>query len=869
MSGQGNSTVTEQSAPNPQFQAAYGSVLDQAQGVAAAPYTPYSGQQVADLTPAQEQAFGEVEGEQGAAQPFIGQAENDFNSATAPLWSGVQQFSPSAIQQYESPYTSDVVNSTQAEFNNQNQQQQEQLAGNEVSNGSWGGDRTGVAAANLAGQQELSEAPTIANLENTGYQTAESEFNTQQSSQLGANEANAWLNSQAGFGTAQLGSELQSTNLNDATALEQVGSSEQQQNQANLNVPYETYLAEQAYPFQTTNFLSGITSGVGSEAGGTSSSTTDESALSQIAGVGESGLGIAGLTGGFGSSGWLTSLLGGSSLLSDSALAGLDSGAAGLAGSSGAADTIAALFAAAARGGAIPGRYRGGIAGNDNHPPHRAKMTGTYSRGGIAAYDDGGDVFDMTPTPRPTLPTDAAPMGIAASGDTIPTAPPAPSGIASRYMPDYTPPSPTGGIAAQAGDIRAQSPWMALAEAGANTLATGNIGKGFTAGLNSYGSSIKQATDLEDKQQEASDTGNYRLADLKQKGMQLSDAADEAKARLAQTDQDHQDQMTHDAQVAAETARHNKADESNTSHAQSMEQQRLDADSWDAPKLLNVPDGTGGQTQILGQQNKLTGQWATADASRSPINAKGITIDTSTATGGGGRYQAQAGRILTDAKDATTDLGNLVNLPITASTGWFGNRGADSGKSLLTSTIDVLANKVTPQEVQDTNTTAIGLGRALAGLETGGMQVNQGLMSQFEKLQLADGDTQFTKMRKLATMRQNASNALETFSTSPLASPEQKKYALGMLDDLGKAIPWTPADVTKLEYSKNPQVTIADIVRQNKMGNPAGLPKELPGGGGNGGGSGAPQFQEGQTLHQNGAIFKVINGTPVYQGAGP
>lgn len=930
MSGSsGTNTVVQNSSPPQQYLDAYSNVLNQAEGVAAQPLQQYPGSIVAPLNSTQEQAFGDIENEQGTAQPYISQAEGSFGQATTPLWGTVPQLgtgqvtgaantgisdinqaagtnigaagtsgitaataaagtniaaagqpginaaeaaantNPSAVGSYLSPYIGDVVNSTQAEFNNENQQSLEQLQGQEVNQGAWGGDRTGVAAANLANQEQLAQAPAIANIENTGYQSAEQELETQeglqantglsaaslgqsattsqaqlgaqtglseanlgqtaaqeeaaleessgsqnlgiltgqQGTQLGAEEANAWLNSQAGFGEASLGTEAQNTNLTDISSLLQSGGLEQSEEQENLDVPYEEFEAQQAYPFQTTNFLSGIAEGTGSAAGGTgtSTATSDPSILSGITGAAESGLGIAGLTGGFGSSGWLTSLLGGSG-----AAAATDA-AAGIGGAAEGGDALAALgdlgsLAFAARGGAIHGRAKGGIAGdNDNEPPHYERRTGTH--GGITGhYDGGGDIVNVPiPTARPNLPTDPTP-DIPAGGIVGGTAP------VSAYAPDYTPPAgPARSPSESSAELRGQAPWLGLLTAGLGTLATGNVGRGGLEGVKNFSDQMKQASDIDEKQQDAADTGQYRLADLKQRGQQLSDAADEAKARLKQDDEQF-------GVKSDEEIRHDKADESNAANAQALEAKRLNAEAWDAPVTIDVPDGKGGSTQVLAQQNKLNGQWATADQNRTPINASGIGIDKSSASSGGGRYQAQVGRILTDAKDATTDLGNLANLPLTASTGWFGGRGADTGKSLLTSTMDVLANKVTPQDVQDYNTTAVGLGRALSGLETGGMQVNQGLMSQFEKLQLADGDTQFTKMRKLATMRQQGTNALETFLTSPLAAPAQKAYAQQMISDMQKAIPWTPADVTALEHSKDPKATLLDTARKNRLG---------------------------------------------------
>ena len=164
----------------------------------------------------------------------------------------------------------------------------------------------------MAGQQSLAEAPVIAGLENTGYQTALATAQQQQQMQqaaaaglssvgstaLGAQEAQAWLNSQAGYAQANLGQQALSQTLQVANAEMGAGALQQGQTQAELNAPYEQQLAQQAYPFQTTQWLANIAEGIGSGAGGSSSTTSPgPSGISQAAGLGTAGLGAAALFG--------------------------------------------------------------------------------------------------------------------------------------------------------------------------------------------------------------------------------------------------------------------------------------------------------------------------------------------------------------------------------------------------------------------------------------------------------------------------------------------------------------------------------------------------------------------------------------------
>lgn len=288
-------TTTSSSAPPADVTAAYDQALAQAQAASSAPLQQYQGQTVAPLNANENSAFGSLGNLSGVAQPFLNQASNSIAAGQTPLWNNVQQFSPDAVAQYQSPYTQQVLNTTMASQQNQDAQQQAALQGNAISSGAWGGDRAGVASAILSGQQDLANNATNANIENTGYNNALGEFNTQQQSQLGANEANAYLNEQAGFGQANLGSEALGTQTSAANAQLSAGQLQQQQTQSELNVPYEQFLQQQAYPFQTSQYYANIAEGLGSGQGGTSTTTTPApSSTSQNVGLGIGSLGLLG-----------------------------------------------------------------------------------------------------------------------------------------------------------------------------------------------------------------------------------------------------------------------------------------------------------------------------------------------------------------------------------------------------------------------------------------------------------------------------------------------------------------------------------------------------------------------------------------------
>lgn len=297
MGSKGSKTTTSSStsttAPAQQAYDLYSQLLSRAQGVANTPYQAYSGELTAPVNAQQQQGISNINSAAGFAQPYITNAAGITQNALN---------TPLNTAQYMSPYTQQVVNATQAQFNNQNQQQQQQLTGNAIAQGALGGNRVGVAQANLANQQQLAQAPTIANLYNQGYTTALQTAQQQQQAQL--------------YGAQNLGSlgiAGQNAALTGAGQQVNAGTLQQQTQQAADLANYQQFLQQQAYPFQTTQWLAGIGTGVGSQLGGTTTSngsTTQpgQSWGSSILGGLTSGVGLLGSSGAFGSAGWLSAL---------------------------------------------------------------------------------------------------------------------------------------------------------------------------------------------------------------------------------------------------------------------------------------------------------------------------------------------------------------------------------------------------------------------------------------------------------------------------------------------------------------------------------------------------------------------------------
>ena len=247
----GTATSTSTYSPPPSVQANYDMLSNQAKQVAATPFTPYTGEMVAGLTPSQQAGIQNINSASAEAQPYYQAGAGLVGNAATPF--GQQQLS-----QYMSPYINSVAAATQANLNETNAQQRQQLLGNAISQGAFGGDRAGIAQAELARQQDLAGGQTMANIYQGGYGQALAQFNADQARQL-----------QAGSTLGQLGTGAQTAGLAGGQAQMAAGATQQAVQQAQDVANQQQFQAQQAYPFQTTQYLANLLLGIGGQSGGT------------------------------------------------------------------------------------------------------------------------------------------------------------------------------------------------------------------------------------------------------------------------------------------------------------------------------------------------------------------------------------------------------------------------------------------------------------------------------------------------------------------------------------------------------------------------------------------------------------------------
>ena len=261
--------------------ARYNSVNTRAEQAASTPFQSYSSDPnafVAPLTGTQQSGIANTNNAAGMAQPF-------FTRGAQLTQAGAGSADPNAITgreigQYFSPFMNSVFASQLAGQEQQNAQQRSGLQGEAIKSGAFGGDRAGIAAGNLAYQQNLANSQSNAQLLNSGFGTALSTAQQQQGVDLSARQADLARQLGAGAQIAQIGSGAQTAALTGANAQLTAGGQEQQTQQAGLSALYNQFLQQQGHPYQQAQFLANIAEGTGALSGSSTTSTQPTSFFS-------------------------------------------------------------------------------------------------------------------------------------------------------------------------------------------------------------------------------------------------------------------------------------------------------------------------------------------------------------------------------------------------------------------------------------------------------------------------------------------------------------------------------------------------------------------------------------------------------------
>lgn len=253
------------------------------------------------------------------------------------------------------------------------------------------------------------------------------------------------------------------------------------------------------------------------------------------------------------------------------------------------------------------------------------------------------------------------------------------------------------------------------------------------------------------------------------------------------------------ATIAAENAR-NAVTTATTQRGQDMTAATAASEQAIQRQTKGVPEGYERDPNNLGTLRPIIG---------------GPHDPNATAAGMDSRSSAMFNRVAASANEAVSSLKNIAELPVTSSTGWFG--GAQPGTTLMGSVKSVLGQKVTSQEAQDYKTMIAGVSRSLSTIETAGLAPNGSITHSMDSVTLNEGDSQLTKLRKLAETRQIIEKGIEPNLSNPKLAPAQRDLINRIIGDVQGAIPFTQHDITQLQQSNNPNATLMDFAKQSGL----------------------------------------------------
>jgi len=280
----GNQTQgTEQKTyqTNPAVASAANQSLGFAQNLQDQGYQAYGGQRVADFTSPQQTSFDVAMGGVQQDNPYYDTSAgmiNNYATGASPMV-GAPTIS-SQMSPYMNQYVSMALAPQIQAQNTQFAQQNKNLDATATMSGAFGDARAGIEAANLSQNQGIARSGLIGNAYSNAFNTAIGAGAQDVGNNMQGQMFNAQMQ-QAGLGRqltgAQALQQLYGTNLSDIANRYglgmQVGNTQQQQNQAQLNVPYSNYLAAQQYPFMTEQMLNSAI-GTGAQALPAGSTTT-------------------------------------------------------------------------------------------------------------------------------------------------------------------------------------------------------------------------------------------------------------------------------------------------------------------------------------------------------------------------------------------------------------------------------------------------------------------------------------------------------------------------------------------------------------------------------------------------------------------
>lgn len=235
-------TTTQTQTLNPFIQDIIARNYSAAQQVANIPYQAYGGPRIAQFRPVEQQAFDVAT---RAATEQVGMPQLQQATQVAQRAAG---YSPQQFQQdvsgFMSPFQSSVIDATMARLAQARAERDAATKAQLAASRAFGNERRGVYEAQLAAEQDLNTAQTLANLYQQGYGQAAGLASALPAQQL------AGASALAGYGQQALGNQQAY-----AAMLQGVGQTQRDMAQRNIDLAYQDFLAQRGYPQQQLQTL--------------------------------------------------------------------------------------------------------------------------------------------------------------------------------------------------------------------------------------------------------------------------------------------------------------------------------------------------------------------------------------------------------------------------------------------------------------------------------------------------------------------------------------------------------------------------------------------------------------------------------------
>ncbi len=290
-------------------------LIARANAAAAEPYIPYGGPRIAGFSPEQEAAFGLVEENVGAYQPYLergaagyggglDRAANIARSADPYLQQATGSFTdPGVAGRYMDPYIQNVL-ARQAEESGRQLTERfiPELQGAFTGAGQFGsrGGYGSMQDIGTRGVREIAEGlqgQQLAALSGAygeagqRYEAERGRYGELAKTRGALEEASAAQMFAGAEGVGRMGEAAQRMGLLDAASLAEIGAATQGMDQASMDLAYRDFIEQRDLPMQRVGFMSDVIRGLPSPGGVTSrtdvgpASIYQPSGLSQLAGA--------------------------------------------------------------------------------------------------------------------------------------------------------------------------------------------------------------------------------------------------------------------------------------------------------------------------------------------------------------------------------------------------------------------------------------------------------------------------------------------------------------------------------------------------------------------------------------------------------